>query len=167
LQHLANNPASVQVTLGEQAMTLQSGGELPGQVNFFIPANFPTGIAILRLSNGGIAANPIAVQIDVAPPTILSVNNASGVPFDSSRPAYSQDVVIVYVSGLDAGVVANPSRLQVNINGRPMPVQSVTPGANGQTQISFVLSQGFGGTVVSLTVVVDGSASAPFGITVR
>ena len=39
--NLANSPSSVQVTLGDQPMTLQPGGVSPGQVNFFIPANFP------------------------------------------------------------------------------------------------------------------------------
>ena len=49
-----------------------------------------------------------------------------------------------------------------------MPVQSVTPAlANGQTQITFVLTQGFGGAAVNLAVVVDGSSSVPVPITVR
>ena len=39
--NLANSPSSVQVTLGDQAMTLQPGGVSSGQINFFIPANFP------------------------------------------------------------------------------------------------------------------------------
>jgi uncharacterized protein (TIGR03437 family) len=165
--NLANSPSSVQVTLGDQAMTVQAGGALPGQVNFFIPANFPTGTATLRLNNGNSAANPIVVQIDVPPPTIQSVTNASGVVYDATHAAFSQDVVSVFVSNLDQTVLANPSRLQVTINGQPMPVQSLSPAANGQTQVTFVLTQSFGGVVVNLAVVVDGSSSAAFPITVR
>ena len=81
------------------------------------------------------------------------------------RPA--QDVVNVNVSGLDPTVLANPGRLQVTINGQPMPVQALAPAADGQAQIIFVLTQGFGGGVVNLAVVVDGSSSAPFPLTVR
>jgi uncharacterized protein (TIGR03437 family) len=165
--NLANSPSTVQVTLGDQPMTLQPNGVFPGQVNFFIPANFPTGPAILRLNNGNVAANPIAVQIDVPPPTIQNVANASGVAYDAAHPAFSQDVVSVFVSGLDPTVLGNPGRLQVTINGQSMPVQSLTPAANGQTRITFVLTQSFGGAQVNLAVVVDGSSSAPFPIAVR
>ena len=164
--NLALSPSTVQVTLGGRLMTPQPNGVFPGQVSFFIPADFPTGAAILRLSNGSLAANPIVVQIDVPPPTILSVTNASGVPYDATHAASSQDVVNIYVANLDPTVLANPSRLQVTVNGQPVPA-SLAPAANGQTQITFVLTQSFGGVVVNLAVVVDGSGSAPFPITVR
>ena len=165
--NLANSPSSVQVTLGGQAVTLQPGGVSSGQINFLIPANFPTGAAILQLNNGGVAANPIVVQIDVPPPTIQSVTNASGVPYDANHAASSQDVVNINVSNLDPTVVLNPSRLQVTLNGQAVPVQGLAPAGNGQTQITFVLTQGFGGAVVNLAVVVDGSSSVPYPITVR
>jgi uncharacterized protein (TIGR03437 family) len=164
--NLAVSPSTVLVTLGGQPMTLQSNGVLPGQVNFLIPANFPAGAAILWLNNGSVAANPIVVQIDVPPPTIQNVTNASGVPYDATHPASSQDVVSIYVSNLDPTVLANPSRLQVTVNGQPVPA-SLAPAASGQTQITFVLTQSFGGVVVNLAVVVDGSSSAPFPIMVR
>jgi uncharacterized protein (TIGR03437 family) len=164
---MANVPSNVQVTLGNQSIAPQPGGVLSGQVNFQIPTDFPTGPAILQLNNGNAAAYPIVVQIDVGPPTILSVTNASGVPYDASHPAFAQDVVSVYVSGLDPTVLANPGRLQVTINGQPMPVQPLTPPSNGQTQIVFSLAGGLGSGVVNLAVVVDGSSSAPVSLTVR
>src|ERR1019366_7671110 len=101
------------------------------------------------------------------PPTIVSVPNASGVPYDAAHPAFSQDVVNVNLANLDATVLGNPSRLQLTINGQPITVQSLTPAANGQTQITFVLTQSFGGVLVNLAVVVDGSSSVPDPITVR
>ena len=165
--NLANVPTNVQVTLGGQIVAPQPGGVFPGQVNFQIPVNFPTGTTVLQLYNGNVAANPIVVQIDVPPPSIQNVTNTSGVPYDSTHPASSQDVVTVYVYGLDPTVLANPSRLQVTVNGQPMPVQSLAPAPNGQAQITFVLTQSFGGVLVNLAVVVDGSSSAPFSITVR
>ena len=157
----------MQITLNDQPVVLQPNGVLPTQINFFIPANFPTGIATLKLNNGVLAANPIAVEIDVPPPTILSVTNISGVPYDALHFASAQDVVNVYVSALDPGVIANPSRVQVTVNGQPMPIQSVTSAANGQSLITFVLNQSFGGVPVNLAVIVDGSSSATTPITVR
>jgi uncharacterized protein (TIGR03437 family) len=164
---MASVPGNVQVTLGNRPMTPQPGGVLPSQVNFQIPDSFPAGPAILQLNSGDAAANPIIVQIDAPPPTILSVTNASGVPYDASHPASAQDVISVYVSGLDPTVLANPGRLQVTINGQPMPVQPLTPPSDGQTQIVFNLSQGFDAGVVNLAVAVDGSSSAPFPLPVQ
>ncbi|HEY1496115.1 MAG TPA: matrixin family metalloprotease, partial [Candidatus Solibacter sp.] len=165
--NLAASPAGVQVTLNDQPVTLQPGGVLPTQINFFLPANFPTGPATLKVNNGSLAANPIAVQIDVAPPTIQSATNASGVPYDALHFAMVLDVVNVYVSNLDPGVLTNPGRVAVMLNGQSMPVQSIAPAANGQVQIQFVLNQSFGGAPVNLEVLVDGSSSAPAIITVR
>src|SRR5260370_6434328 len=79
--NLASSPSSVQVTLGGQAMTLQPGAGSPGQINFLIPGNFPTGPTILQVTNGGVAANPIAGQIDGPPPTIQSVTKCSRRPY--------------------------------------------------------------------------------------
>jgi hypothetical protein len=148
-------------------MTLQPGGVAGTQINFFLPANFPTGPATLKVSNGTLAANPIGVQIDVAPPTIQSVTNASGVVYDAAHFAAALDVVNVDVTNLDPGVLSNPARLQVTLNGQSMPVQSVTQASNGQVQVQFVLNQSFGGVPVNLAVVVDGSSSAPVPVTVR
>jgi hypothetical protein len=148
-------------------MPLQPGGILPGQINFLLPSNFPTGPAILKVSNGTASANPVVVQIDVVPPTIQSLTNVSGVPFDATHSAAVLDTVDVYVTNLDPGVLTNPGRLQVTLNGQPMPVQSITPAGNGQVLIQIALNQGFGGATVNLAVVVDGSSSVPLTIVVR
>jgi hypothetical protein len=165
--NLAASPNNVQVTLNDQPMTLQPGGVLPTQINFLLPAGFPTGPATLKVNNGVLAANPVAVQIDVPPPTIQSVTNISGVAYDATHFASVLDVVLVNVVNLDPGVLSNPSRLQVTLNGQPMPVQGVTQAAGGQVQIQFVLNQSFGGVPVNLAVVVDGSSSSTVSLTVR
>jgi hypothetical protein len=165
--NLASPAAGVQITLNDQPVALQPNGVLPSQINFFIPANFPTGVATLKLFNGSLAANPIALEIDVPPPAILSVTNVSGVPYDATHFASAQDVVNVYVSALDPNVIANPSRVQVTINGQQMPIQNVAQAANGQSVVTFVLNQSFGGVPVNLAVVVDGSSSITVPVTVR
>ena len=165
--NLANVPSNVQLTLGNRTMVPQPGGVFPGQVNFQIPLDFPTGPVVLRLNNGSVAAYPFVVQINLPPPVIQGVTNASGVPYDASHPAFAHDVISVYVSGLDQTVLANPGRLQVTVNGQSMSVQPLTPAVNGQTQINFSLAEGFSAGVVSLAVVVDGSSSVPVPLTVH
>jgi len=54
----------------------------------------------------------------------------------------------------------------VTVNGQPTPA-TLTLTSNGQTQVSFVLAQGFAGVGVNLAVVVDGSSSVTYSITVR
>jgi uncharacterized protein (TIGR03437 family) len=73
----------------------------------------------------------------------------------------------VLVTGLDPAVVNNPGRLQVTLSGVPMPVLSITPSGNGQSQIQFIVTQSFGSNQVPVMVWVDGSSSQPVSITVR
>ena len=158
------NLLNAQVTLNDAAVPVV--GSVPNQVNFTIPATFPTGLAVLKVSGIGGAANSVLLQIDVPPPTILAVTNISGVPFDSTHSAGAQDVINVLVSNLDPGAAANPGNVQVSIGGMLVPV-IITPASNGQYQLQFVMPQAFGGIPVPLAVVVDGSASAPFTLIVR
>ena len=106
------------------------------------------------------------VQIDGPPPTILNVTNISGVAFDSTRSAGAQDVINVLVANLDPAVAANPARVMVSLGSVMLPV-IVTPASNNQFQLQFVVPQAFGGIQVPLAVVVDGSASNTFLLTVR
>jgi uncharacterized protein (TIGR03437 family) len=158
------NLSGAQVTLNDN--TVPVIGTVSTQVNFTIPSNFPTGLAVLKVINGGNTANPVLLEIDVPPPTIVTVTNASGVPFDANHFASALDVVNVLVANLDPTVVNNPSRVQVSLGSLIIPV-TISPAGNGQFQLQFVMPQGFGGIPVPLAVVVDGSASLAYMITVR
>lgn len=116
---------------------------------------------------GLTAANPVALEIDAAPPTILRVTNASGVNYDALHFAAASDVINVVVSGLDPAAAVNPGRVSVNISGINMPPPAITPLDGGQYQLQFVLTQGFASTTVPVTVVVDGSSSVPYLIPIR
>ena len=159
-QNLTNS----QVTLNDASMPVQFSNNT--QINFTIPSNFPTGLAVLKVSNGGNTAPPVLLEIDVPPPTIITVTNASGVPFDANHFASALDVVNVLVANLDPTVVNNPSRVQVSLGSLTIPV-TISPAGNGQFQLQFVMPQGFGGIPVPLAVVVDGSASLAYMVTVR
>ena len=159
-QNLANS----QVTLNDNSVptTFTSAG----QINFTIPAGFPTGLAVLKVTAGGNTANPVLLEIDPPPPTIVTVTNASGVPYDATHFVSPQDVVNVLVTGLDPTVVNNPSRVQVTL-GSVLVTPTILPEGNGQFQLQFVMPQSFGGVPVPLTVVVDGSASLAYMVTVK
>jgi uncharacterized protein (TIGR03437 family) len=160
-----NFPSNAQVTLNDApvAVTFASSS----QINFLIPATFPTGLATVKVLGGATAANPVLVQIASPPPVVQSVTNPSGVAYDSSHFASASEMLNVYVTGLDPGVQANPSRLQVTVSGVVMPVLSVSPAPGNQFQIQTILTQSFGGQQVPLAVVVDGSGSATVLLTVR
>ena len=163
--NLATSPGGTQLKLNDVAVQLQQGGVSPTQINFYIPLGFPTGPAVLKLNNGTQDAFPVIVQIDNAPPTILSLNGQA-----VNAPATSMgigDMISVIVTGLDPTVLNNLSRVQIGINGILAPVLNITALPNNQHQIQFLESQSFGGASVPLVVWVDGSSSAPINITIR
>jgi len=158
------NLSNAQVTLNDQPMTLQ--GNVATQINVNVPTSFPTGPAILKVTTGGVTANAVVVQIDVPPPTILNVTTVSGGALDASHPAGPQDVINVIVSNLESGAAANPARVMISLGNALVPV-TITPAGNGQYKLQFVVPQAFGGVQVTLAVVVDGSASNPFVVTLK
>jgi uncharacterized protein (TIGR03437 family) len=163
--NLGQNTGAIQITLNDQSVPVL--GLAPDHVNILVPSNFPIGLAVVKLSVNGVAANPVLMQIDAPPPAIQKVTNASGVAYDATHFAFAGDVVSVTVSGLDPGVLSNSSRLSINVSGVLMTPQSIDSLGGGQYQIRFYLTQGFGSTTVPLSVVVDGSASAPFLLPIR
>jgi len=114
-----------------------------------------------------VSANPVLVQIDAPPPTILRVASLSGVSYDANRFATAGEVISVTVTGLDSSVQNNLSRLSIAVSGVTMPPQAIDSLGGGQYQIRFYLTQGFGSASVPLAVVVDGTASVPYLLPVR
>jgi uncharacterized protein (TIGR03437 family) len=164
-QNLTAGAAPPQITLNDVPVPVQFASS--GQVNFIIPASFPTGPATLRLNNGVVAAFPVMLQVSAPPPAITGVSTVSNVAFTASIAAGAGDVLNILATGLDPGVIDNPARLQVMVAGLDMPVQQIAPLAGGVYQIQIVLTQSFGGVQAPVTLSVDGSSSAPFFITVR
>ena len=68
---------------------------------------FATGLAVVKLSVGAVAANPVLMEIDAPPPAIVRVTSPSGVSYDANRFASAGDVVNVVVTGLDPAVQGN------------------------------------------------------------
>src|SRR5438477_1930031 len=110
-----NLPTNPQLTLNDVPVAIAFANST--QINFVIPAGFPTGLATLKLIGGSPSASPVLVQIVSPPPVIQSVTNTSGVAYDSAHLASPADLIDVYVTGLDPGVLRNPSRLLVTVAG--------------------------------------------------
>ena len=150
-----SNLANPQITInGEAAQVAYSSDH---QVNVAIPADTPLGPVVLTFTTGGGTVS-LVVPIAYQPPVILGITQDSGV-VDASHPAASGGTLTIAISGLDPSVTLASGRLQVLVAGTSMPVQSVSA-----AEIQFTLSQSFNGALVPVTIVVDGSSSAPFMI---
>src|ERR1019366_1976310 len=158
-QNTAFLDGQVTVGLGSDDIIVQRVwvlGPTRVQANVSVGANAVTGNTEVSLISGfEVLAQSNGFQVLPPNPSLPVI------------PAVRKDVIRVYVCGMDPTVLANPGRLQVTINGQPMPVQPLTPPSDGQTQIVFSLTPGFGPGQVNLAVVVDGSSSAPSPLTVR
>jgi hypothetical protein len=150
------NLANPQITInGQPAQVYYSSGD---QVNVAVPPGTPTGPVVLNLTTSGGSVS-LVVPIDYAPPSILGIAEPSGAIVNATNAAVSGDLLTIAISGLDPTVTLASGRLQVMVAGVSMPVQSISA-----SQIQFTLSQSFNGAQVPVTIVVDGSSSAPFTI---
>jgi uncharacterized protein (TIGR03437 family) len=157
---------SAQINLNGQPVTIQYSSAL--QINFTVPANFPTGPAVLTLNNGLAAAPPIELQIDSPPPAIQQIANGANQVLDSTHVAAPGDTLIATVSGADPSVIGSTGRVQITISGVPMYVSQIKAGApSGTVQVYFVISQSFGASAASVVVTVDGVRSSPYALIIR
>ena len=162
--NLALPSSNTTVTLNDVPVQLLAVSA--SQVTFQVPANFPTGPAILRLNNGAADAYAVEVQIDIAPAVILAVSSQSGQSLLVGSTGLG-DTLNITVGGVDPAVMNMPGRVQVTISGVPMQILHIAQTPDGQFEITITVTQSFGGSHVPLAVVVDGSASVPVTLTVR
>lgn len=163
-QNLAVSASAAQVTLNDVSAVILFANS--NQINFLVPAGVTAGPATLRLNTGSAIAQPVTVQIDNPPPAIAAVNNTGGALVASSLGASvsAGDLLNVLVTGLDPAVAV---RARAQVSGIEMPVQQVVALPGGGVQLQVMLTQSFAGARVPVTISLDGSASAPFYITVR
>ncbi len=153
-QNLAQSVSGVQLTLNGAAASVLYAS--PTQINFISPGSVGTGPAAVVL-NSSFGTATVEVQIAAPPPTIVGMSGAS-----AGSAANPGDVLTATLTGLDSTLAANPARLQVTVDGLPMPVLQI-----GSGQVQFALTQSFGGGQAPVVVSVDGAPSPPFLITAR
>ncbi len=167
--NFTSNPTGIGTTITIADIQAQVLFVSSTQINFLIPNNVPIGPAVVRISNGVDSALPVVIQIDPQPSAIFQVV-ANGVVIDANHPAIAGQIAIATVSGLDASMVLNPSRIHLNEGGVDLVAIALAPSPLQSTlmQVQFALSPTVRGDAVPLTISVDGGASSlPIFLTVR
>jgi hypothetical protein len=160
---LADAPNPV-VTVGDRPATGVTNSF--GLLTFNIPAGLAPGAAIVQVTSGSEAALPLAIGVDLPPPTV-NFASISGTRVDAFRPARPGELVTVNVSGLaEAGAAVATSRVMVFVGIAQQNAVQVTP-ANGNHNVQFVLDPFMGAGTQPLSVSIDGRVSAQVSFPVR
>ncbi len=156
-------PAEVNLTIDGMAAEVLAVEE--GRVLFVVPEALGTGPAILRVAANGHEAQPVVVEIDPAPPIILSVATRGGIVLGPAWPGRVGSDLYVTVAGMaEPEVVAEPSRVKIELGGVSHAPLSIAPVAGEQDVYVLRFTVGAGvqtGTDVPLTVAVGCRVSAP------
>jgi hypothetical protein len=152
--------AAVAVTLNDQPAAVVSVED--GRLIFQVPAGLGTGTAILRISVGTVAAYPVVLVLDAAPPAVLAV---------SKSPVAPGEELVVTVAGLgDLGSIGSPRKVRILVGGVEHAAAELTPSEIDPAVylVRFVLSPAVPqGDQVPLIVRIGDRASLPVPIAVR
>lgn len=154
------------VTLNEQPVQIAAWAG--GVLTFTVPAGLKPGVAVLRVATPVTEApRPVAMGIDVPPPVVLSVQ-VSGTRVDAGRPAQPGELVSVMVAGLgEPGQDIASSRVTVQVGTVGHRAAQVTAQPGGNHVVQFVLDAAVPPGSHTMTVSIDGRASAGFTLPVR
>ena len=108
----------------------------------------PQTVQLLPPGNSTLAAPPVALQLDAAPPSILTAtiltSDGTATPVTSSAPAHPGDSIVLTVSGL-AGLEAAlpaPGYVWISVNGSPYQATAVNAvpqdGVKNPQDLSYV-----------------------------
>jgi len=155
-----------QVTLNGQPVPVLYAAA--NQINIQVPAGFPSGPAVLNVSNGAASAFPFAIQISLPPPVVVAVSDGPAQAVTTSSSAAVGDLLTIAVNTAAPGLAGSQGRVHASVGGIDMPVLLATAGpAPGTVELTIVMAQAFGGNVVPLVVTVDSDSSDPYPILVR
>ena len=88
------------------------------QIQVPITVNVPNGAAQVQLTSPNGTATPVVfMKIDVAPPVISSVSNASGAAITATQQVRPGDLITLNISGLSDGTPVNPQAVCVTGGG--------------------------------------------------
>jgi hypothetical protein len=167
------NSTNTTVLLGDRP--LQVASLFSGQLTLSLPAGFPAGPAILRVSPAGEAALPILVVVEPQPPQVLTVQNLSGQTVNPANTLRTGEAFLAGVYGLvENGSMVQSSRIRVfstvGADTIEHPIVSAVPmpGQPGVAQLTVSLSLTTpAGSSIPLQVSLDGKASTPVYLAVR
>jgi hypothetical protein len=163
------DPAAVSLTLNDR--TVQVSEVSPEGLVFLVPAGFPEGPAVARLSWLDRPSLPVVLSIDPPPPVISRIVNHDDLAISSDRPATPQGFLrVVFVR---RGTPAlSQDRVTVLLSGQPVPLHELQQ-LSDQEEYAAVIqlpkaSEDAESPIESYSVVVsvDGRPSVPVRIPV-
>jgi len=157
LAGLSSGNGALTVTLNGQPV--QSASYSGNVLTFTVPSGTPSGPAALRVRVNGEELPPIAVSVDLPPPSIAAVYSG-GTRIDLARPARPGEVITVIVSGAgDLGGEVSSSRIRVQVNGVSLPVYQVGLNSDGNYTVQVQLDAALAPGTHMMTVAVDSRVS--------
>ena len=157
----------------------------PGQINFQVPWDAPSGEVSITLGAGGLLGIPSTISLgDFSPGVFVAVRAVDQAPVSPAKPVAGGDWVVVYANGLgpvNPGVAlgqaapADPlSRTAlspvVTVGGVPAKVDfsGMTPGFAGLYQINVQIPAGLpAGTANPLVISIGGKAAPAVALATR
>jgi len=162
---LGAESGQVQATLNGNP--LQSANLAGGVLTFTVPTGTPAGPAPLRVRVNSEELPPVAVSVDLPPPSIAGVFSG-GTRIDATRPARPGEVIMVLVAGVgDIGGEVAASRLKVQVDGQSLTVLQAGQTSEGNYNVQVQLDASLTAGTHSLTVAVDARVSPALSLPVR
>jgi len=165
VQNLASQ-GGLKATLNDQSLTI--GGINGNVMTFQVPANFPTGPATMKVTNGaGETSLPIALNIDSAPPVIQTALAGVSVALDSTKWVRPNDLMTLVVDNLFDNQNGGDA-VKVSIGGVEHSPIAVLNSIAGTTQVQVILSGSVPqGNEIPVTIRVETRVSNTVPIQVR
>ena len=158
--------AGIKATLNDQSLTITG---INGNVmTFQVPANFPTGPATMKMTNGaGEISLPIAVNIDSPPPVIQTALAGVSVALDSTKWVRPNDLMTLVVDNLFDNENGGDA-VKVSIGGVEHSPIAVLSSTTGITQVQVILAGSVPqGNEIPVTIRVETRVSNTVPIQVR
>ncbi|MBX9599886.1 MAG: matrixin family metalloprotease [Bryobacteraceae bacterium] len=136
---VANPPATLQgwtlAVNGQTAIVQTLTGD---SITFTLPAGLAPGPAVVALQNrSGVAGFRIAMQVDAPPAVITGFTGTAGREITTASPARPGELLTIFATNVRE---TDAAAVRVTIGGIHHPVQHMTTGQNGVTQIRVMLS---------------------------
>ncbi len=164
---LPSNTAGWSVSIANQTVPITIDGN--GQILALVPVAVLPGPVEVHLSGpNGASAPPLLLQVDPAPPAILSVTGGFGVAVAATLPAQQGATITVNVSGmLDSfGNLPPLSSVAVEFGSVEQPALLLTQNGNN-VAVQAAIPAGTPSGEVQIAIRVDTRVSAPFSIFVQ
>jgi len=162
---VASESGPVAVTVNEQPV--QSASYSGGLLTFTVPSGTPYGPATLRVRVNGEELPPVAMSVDLPPPSIAAIYSGS-TKIDVNRPARPGEVITLLVAGAgDLGSDVSTARVRVMINGQTRQALQVGFNTDGTYSVQVQLDPAMTAGTHMLTVAFDSRVSPVQSLPVR